>query len=44
MASASGRVTRFQTNSPVASTFDRLSFRPAEEKASIGGASQTALK
>jgi len=42
--SASGRVTRLQTNSPVALIFDTVSFHPAELNMTIGGWSHTALK
>jgi len=42
--SASGRVTRLQTNSPVAWTFATVSFHPAELNMTIGGRSHTALK
>src|SRR5690606_35635617 len=37
IASASGRVARFQQNSPVASALFRLSFRLTLEKPMIGG-------
>ena len=37
IASASGRVARFQTNSPVASAFATESFHPIEEKPISGG-------
>jgi hypothetical protein len=35
---------RLQTNSPVSSMKVRASFRPAEEKATMGGLSETWLK
>src|ERR1035441_3641049 len=42
--SASGRVTRLQTNSPVALILDTVSFHPDELNMTIGGWSHTALK
>jgi hypothetical protein len=37
MASASGQLTRFQTNSPVSCTLRNVSLRPMLEKPMIGG-------
>lgn len=37
ICSASGRVARFQTNSPVCSMLFRLSLRPTLQKPMIGG-------
>src|SRR5262245_16701718 len=42
--SASGRVTRLQTNSRVASILRTVSFHPDELNITIGGRSHTALK
>ena len=38
IAAASGRVTRFQTNSPVACALATLCFHPIDEKPISGGA------
>src|SRR4051812_13826369 len=44
IASARGRVARFHTKQPVASTLQTLSFRPCEEKPMIGGLRFSMLK